>query len=108
MRVVQPARAAAARKRSGSCSSVTSGNGSCGSSPEELRVLFKRASIHGRVEEIRDERPLPAPPGEQAEVDDGGRGKEQARVPFHAGRVTQVGKGGKAGRRKTKTPTVEG
>src|SRR3972149_5168673 len=97
MRVGQPARAAAARKRSGSCSSVTSGNGLCGSSPEGVWEVFKRASIHGRVEEIRDERPLPAPPDEQAEVDDGGGSRSRRERHFTRGRVTQVGSGGKAG-----------
>jgi hypothetical protein len=84
MRVVQPARAAAARKRSGNCSSVTSGNGLCGSSPEGLWELFKRASIHGCVEEIRDERRLPPPPDEHAEMNERGDGEDKARRPFHA------------------------
>src|SRR3972149_460242 len=43
MRVVQPTRAAASRKRSGNCSMVTSGRGLCGSLEVEGSMeLFKR------------------------------------------------------------------
>jgi len=48
------------------------------------------AAEHRRVEEIGDERPLPAPAGEQAAVNERGEAEEKARAPLHAGRVTQA------------------
>ena len=43
------------------------------------------ATEHRRVEEIRAERLLSPPPGEQAEVNERGEGEEEARTPVHAG-----------------------